>query len=102
MSKYRAVRTSCGIHEHASKREAKRCGDLCIMLAAHEISNLKQQPVLEVSVKGIHICDYRADFVYNEKNGTRVIEDCKGMRTPVYRLKKKLVEALYGITIKET
>jgi len=30
-----------------------------------------------------------------------VVEDVKGVKTPVYRLKKKLVEALHGITIQE-
>jgi hypothetical protein len=30
-----------------------------------------------------------------------VVEDVKGMRTPMYRWKKKHVEAQYGITITE-
>jgi hypothetical protein len=30
-----------------------------------------------------------------------ITEDSKGMRTPVYRLKKKLVEAQYAIEIRE-
>jgi hypothetical protein len=31
-----------------------------------------------------------------------VVEDTKGMRTPVYRLKKKIMKALYDIDILET
>jgi hypothetical protein len=31
-----------------------------------------------------------------------VVEDVKGLPTPVYKLKKKLVEAQYGIQIRET
>jgi hypothetical protein len=30
-----------------------------------------------------------------------VVEDVKGFRTPLYRLKKKLIEAQYGIAIIE-
>ncbi len=46
---------------------------------------------------------YKADFRYEvTATGERVIEDVKGVRTAVYRLKKKLVKALYGIEIIET
>jgi hypothetical protein len=34
--------------------------------------------------------------------GALVVEDVKGMRTPVYNLKKKLIRAVYGFVIKET
>lgn len=46
---------------------------------------------------------YRADFVYT-KDGQQVIEDVKGsprMLTPEYLLKKKMMRALLGITIRE-
>ena len=44
---------------------------------------------------------YVADFVYLE-NGQLVVEDVKGVRTPVYKLKKRLIAEVYGIEIKET
>lgn len=47
------------------------------------------------------IGEYRGDFAYHDKSG-RVVEDVKGMKTPLYRWKKKHVEAQYGITILET
>jgi hypothetical protein len=55
------------------------------------------------------VCTYVADFRYQERmlkdsenNHWRVVvEDVKGVKTPVYRLKKKLVEAQYGIEIRE-
>lgn len=46
---------------------------------------------------------YRADFVYT-KNGQQIVEDVKGsprMLTPEYLLKKKMMRALLGITIRE-
>ena len=41
------------------------------------------------------VCLYKADFKYKNINGNEIIEDTKGMQTPMFRLKKKLVEALY-------
>ncbi len=48
---------------------------------------------------------YRADFVYEElRKGvwSEVVEDVKGFLTPMYRLKRKLMKAIYGIDIRET
>ena len=44
---------------------------------------------------------YIADFEFYLPNGTRVVEDAKGVRTALYRWKKRHVEAQYGITIVE-
>jgi len=44
---------------------------------------------------------YYADFTYYE-NGEFVVEDVKGVRTDVYRLKKALMLKEHGIRIKET
>lgn len=45
---------------------------------------------------------YIADFVYTDKGGQIVVEDCKGMRTKEYIIKRKLMLHKYGIRIKET
>ena len=45
---------------------------------------------------------YIADFVYYDKNGELVVEDFKGFKTDLYKLKKKLMKYIYGIDIKET
>jgi len=44
---------------------------------------------------------YIADSVSTE-NGKKVVEDVKGCRTEVYKLKKKMVLYFHGIKIKET
>ena len=46
-------------------------------------------------------CVYRADFVYLE-DGKMVVEDAKGMRTDVYKIKRKLMLQKFGIRIRET
>lgn len=43
---------------------------------------------------------YIADFVY-EKDGKTVVEDAKGMKTDVYKIKRKLMLSIYGIRIQE-
>jgi len=113
-SKYRAVRTAVDGITFASKKEAKRYGELRLMEKAGEISWLKIQVPYEIEINGIRVCRYIADFVYDElvpdpfthyaskKIWKPVVEDCKGMKTATYRLKKKLMLACHGITIKET
>lgn len=100
--KYRAQRTSCGAgHSHPSKAEAKRCDELHILQRAGEIHRLEQQPTFPVFINGIKIFEYRADFAYFNEH-ERVVEDVKGRVLPMYRLKKKAVEAYYpGLRIVE-
>lgn len=100
--KYGAKKTEVDGFVFDSKREAERYAELRIMVLSGEITNLEPQPSFLCFVNGKLICRYFADFSYFIK-GTddRVVEDVKGVKTPVYRLKKKLVEALYKIKITE-
>ncbi len=45
-------------------------------------------------------CSYYADFVYI-KDGKTVVEDTKGVRTKEYRIKRKLMLHVHGISIVE-
>ena len=101
MSKYHAIKTEVDGVMFDSKREAERYRELKLMQQAGVIEHLELQAKFPVKVNGKHICNYFADFIYTER-GAPIVEDCKGMRTAAYRLKKKLVEALYEIEIKET
>jgi len=86
----------------ASQAEAKRYIALSIMARAGIISGLECQPSYPLIVAGQKVATYKADFRYREvATGETVVEDVKGVLTPVYRLKKKLVRALYNIEIKE-
>lgn len=83
-----------------SKAEAARYTELYTMQQCGLISDLVCQKDFLVAINGVHICKYIADFVYLDC-GKLVVEDVKGVATPVYKLKKKLVEALYGVRIRE-
>lgn len=100
MSKYRAIRTEVDGIMFASKKEAMRYKELKFMLQEQRISDLVLQPKFPIEVNGKKICNYFADFLYQE-NGKQVVEDVKGVKTSIYRVKKKLTEAIYNITIKE-
>lgn len=99
MSKYSAQKTDCANgHRHDSKLEASRCNDLHILQADGKISHLEMQPEFRVDINGKKVCTYRADFAYFVST-CRIVEDVKGVLTPVYRLKKKLVEAAHAGTV---
>ncbi len=85
-----------------SKKEAKRYCTLKLMEKAKAISFLQYHVVYDIPVNGVRICSYEADFTYQDEHGRRIIEDCKGFRTPIYRLKKKLMKAVHGVEITET
>jgi hypothetical protein len=101
--KYKAVRTECGhcSKPHPSKAEAKRCGELHLLQKAGQIRLLEREPSFPVVIDGTKVFTYKADFSYFTES-ERVVEDVKGMLTPVYKLKKKIVEAYYrGLKIVE-
>ena len=83
-----------------SKREAQRYGALQLMLKAGVISNLRLQVPYQITVNGMKVCKYVADFVYEDK-GVEIVEDVKGMKTPIYNLKKKLMKAVFGVVVSE-
>ena len=86
-----------------SVKEYHRWGMLKLLERAGRISDLKRQVSYELIPKqqGERACRYVADFTYME-DGKLVVEDCKGFRTPEYRLKRKLMLWVHGIRIKET
>jgi hypothetical protein len=106
-SKYGAIRTEVDGMTFASKAEARRWSELKILRASGLIfGDLELQPELPICVvrpdgEIVKVAVYRGDFRYEAPDGTDVVEDVKGFKTPVYRLKKKLVEAQYGIVIRE-
>ena len=56
-------------------------------------------------VNGIKTFTYKADFQYyvcNSGNANFTVEDVKGFKTPMYKLKKKIIEADFGFKILET
>ena len=121
--KYGNIKITVDGIQFDSKREAARYQELKLLERAGVISFLQRQtkfqlipdqhaPSNAVYTKGPRKgqrkpgkllekeCSYIADFCYIQ-NGETVVEDAKGYRTEVYRIKKKLMLERYGIQIKE-
>lgn len=117
-NKYRAKKTWAYGLQFDSKKEAKRYQELKLLEAAGKIEDLKTQVKFRLlpaqrepdtvgpkggKIKGRVIereVAYIADFVYTE-NGKMIVEDTKGMRTPEYVIKRKLLLYMTGIRIRE-
>lgn len=98
-SKYRAQRTD----GYASKREAKVAADLNLRAQIGDIYELREQVRFELIAKddlGPAVV-YVADFTYRTHDGCEHVIDAKGVRTPVYRLKKRLMLSVHKIRIEE-
>jgi uncharacterized protein DUF1064 len=110
--KYGAKATVVDGIRFASQKEARRYGELKLLVRAGEITHLVLQPRFDLwaatpMLNGHHgiqcVGAYIGDFQYRDQRvgGYTVVEDVKGMKTPLYRLKKKLAEACHGITVVE-
>ena len=105
-SKYRSIKATVDGITFDSKKEAKRYQELKLLQRANKIENLRLQVpyvLIDKSKYGRQI-KYIADFVYYDKElKQEVVEDTKSeaTKTPVYRLKKRLLVERYGIEIKE-
>lgn len=122
-SKYGAEKTVVDGMTFDSRKEANRWGELCLLERAGEIKNLRRQVeyvlipekrepptvgkrggvkegrVIQKAVK------YKADFVYEDKEGKTIVEDVKGYKGggayAVFVIKKKLMCQVFGIDVRE-
>lgn len=95
---------NCGSRGHyfPSTGQLKAYCHLAMLRDAGEIEQLELEPAFPITINGIRVCTYRADFAYVER-GVRVVSDYKGNKDisdNASTLRRKLAEATYGITIK--
>jgi len=95
VAKYRAIRTEVEGIMFASRREAQRYMELRVCEKAGIIHELTLQQKFPMVINGVKVCTYIADFCYRDNEGRAIVEDSKGFKTPMYRLKYKLFHALY-------
>lgn len=94
-NKYGAEKTTVDGIKFDSSGESKRYATLKLLERAGAIKNLKLQPHFLLQESFTHDghkerkIEYIADFQY-EKDGQIIIEDFKGKKTEVYKLKRKL------------
>ena len=102
-NKYRNIKTTVDGFTFDSKKEAHRYTQLLWLKNIGAIGNLTLQPRFPLVVEGEKICSYVADFAYDDVEGITHVEDVKSpaTRTPVYKLKIKLMHAIHGIVVEE-
>ena len=94
--KYNATKTEVDGIKFDSKAEAIRYKELKLLESVGDIRGLELQPKYELQEgfthngKRIRSINYVADFFYFDKDGRKIVEDCKGVRTDVYLMKKKM------------
>lgn len=114
-NKYRNKKTTLDGIEFDSKKEAQRYAELKLLERAGKISGLELQvPFVLIPTQREYVpegskkrgriiereCKYIADFAYFE-DGFLVVEDAKGCKTEVYRIKKKLMLFVHRVRIRE-
>ena len=88
-----------------SRKEFARYLELKQMERDGKIHLLTRQVPFPIKINGKLICKYVADFTYKKNQppfDDLIVEDVKGFKTAIYRLKKKLMEAVLLIDIIES
>lgn len=96
-SKYGNKRTEYRGKKYASQREANRAAELDMLKKAGEVASVFEQVPFDIGGGR----KYVADFVVLYPEGRYEVEDAKGVRTALYRLKRDLMLEKYGIEIQE-
>lgn len=106
-NKYHAKKTTIDGIEFDSAKEAKRYTKLRALEEAGKIQSLRLQvpfelvPSFECDGVKYRGAKYVADFVYY-RDGKQIVEDCKGVKTAEYKLKKKLMAYINHVNIEES
>lgn len=109
--KYNNVKCEIDGIKFDSKKEGARYRDLVLLQKAGVISNLLLQqvfvlaPAVVLKERKKTALRYIADFTYfdNRKADNRfVVEDCKGVKTEAYHIKKHLMMHVHKIEVLET
>ncbi|QQK07725.1 DUF1064 domain-containing protein [Miniphocaeibacter halophilus] len=101
-NKYRAIRCECDGIKFDSLKEINRYKELKLLERAKEIYKLELQPRFlildgfEYEGKKEKAIYYVADFQYITKDGYEIVEDTKGFKTDVYKIKRKMFLFKYG------
>jgi hypothetical protein len=80
-------------YKYQSKKEADYARGLDFGLKAGTVEYWKGQVKFKCEVNGTHVCNYFLDFEVGRPSAVEYI-DVKGVQTDVFKLKKRLVEAL--------
>lgn len=106
MNKFNAKKITIDGHVFDSLKEGRRYQELKLLERCKKIHSLVLQPRYDIIMNGTRVAFYKADFKYFDvDDNCEKTEDVKGLKKgaayQLFKLKKKLVEACYGIEIIE-
>ena len=94
-----AERSAYGGRYYQSKKEASYAAHLDLLRAS---ASLKERVIewvpqfkVPLDVNGVHICNYYVDFLVTFADGRQEYHEVKGFETDVWRMKRRLFEAIY-------
>jgi len=94
-NKYGAKKCTYGNYTYDSRFEADFAQELDLRKSASDILDWERQFRVSIDINGYHICNYYVDFKIYEKDGSFTLVETKGMETETWRLKRKLLEAVW-------
>lgn len=94
-SKYKSQKQSYGGRSYHSKKEANYAFELDVRKKLGEILEYENQYKIDISINGIHICNYFIDFRVTMADGTYEYHEVKGFETDLWRLKWLLTQAVF-------
>ena len=101
-NKYHAVRTMNQDGTWSdSKKEARIDGKMMLLKHDPTVAAIERKNKYPLVVNGEHCGNYICDWTVYRKDGSREVYDAKGVKTPVYNLKKKLMRAIHKIEVIE-
>lgn len=96
-SKYHSCKVEIDNIKFASKKEGRRYQELKVLQHLGDVKFFLRQTPFHLPGK----TKYLLDFMVFWSNGNITFEDTKGMKTQIYKLKKRQVEELYPVKIME-
>lgn len=100
-SKFKNIIVEVNGIKFRSKKESRRYIELTMLKRAGKVISFELQPKYLIAGSGKSAIKYIADFRVEWSSGMITVEDVKGVKTPLYKLKKQLMWDKYGIEIVE-
>lgn len=94
-NKYGAKKTMYRKVLYHSKKEAEYAMELDSKLLKGKIAGWESQETLDIAVNGVHVCKAIVDFIVFHLDGSEEYVEVKGFATDVWKLKRKLIAAVY-------
>jgi hypothetical protein len=83
-------------HFHRSKLEARTCDNLRFRKLSGDIVNFKVEVSIPLKLNNFFLGVYRCDFVTEDMDGGITFIEAKGIQFPLWKLKWKILQAMYS------